>query len=108
MTLLHRSIDKLAPKEPILHSGMEVGIESVTLPLVAPFAAVISVLGNALERIVNLGSVSQADGTYTMGVWPPVSTRQDMGHTIRGGPVHKIKACTALLDVHRKLLYSTK
>ena len=43
-----------------------------------------------------------------MGVWPPVSIRQDMGHTLRGGPAHKIKACTALVDVHRKILYSTK
>ena len=33
---------------------------------------------------------------------------QDMGRTIRGGPTHKIKACTALLGVHRKTLYSTK
>ena len=44
----------------------------------------------------------------TVGVWPPVSTRQDMDHTIIGGLDHKIKACTALLGVHRKLLYSTK
>ena len=43
-----------------------------------------------------------------VGVWPPVSIRQDMGHTIRGGPAHKIKACTALLGVHRKISYSTK
>ena len=43
-----------------------------------------------------------------VGVWPPVSIRQDMGRTIRGGPAHKIKACTALLDVYRKILYSTK
>ena len=43
-----------------------------------------------------------------MWVWPPVSTRQDMGHTIRGGPAHKIKARTALVDVHRKIWYSTK
>ena len=43
-----------------------------------------------------------------VGVWPPVSIRQDMGRTIRGGPTHKIKACTALLDMHRKLLYTTK
>ena len=43
-----------------------------------------------------------------VGVWPLVSTRQDMGRTIRAGPVHKIKACTTLLGVHRKLLYSTK
>ena len=43
-----------------------------------------------------------------MGVWPSVSTRQDMDHTIRGGLAHKIKACTALLGVYRKLLYSTK
>ena len=49
----------------------------------------------------------QARG-LAVGVWPPVSTRQDMGHTIRGGLAHKIKACTALLGVHRKLLYSTK
>ena len=33
---------------------------------------------------------------------------QDMGRTIGGGPAHKIKACTALLGVHRKTLYSTK
>ena len=33
---------------------------------------------------------------------------QDMGRTIEGGPAHKIKACTALLGVHRKTLYSTK
>ena len=49
----------------------------------------------------------QARG-LAVGIWPPVSTRQDMGHTIRGGPAHKIKACTTLLGVHRKLLYSTK
>ena len=49
----------------------------------------------------------QARG-LAMGVWPPVSTRQDMGHTIGGGPTHKIKTCTVLLDVHRKLLYGTK
>ena len=49
----------------------------------------------------------QARG-LAMGVWPPVSTRKDMGRTIKGGPAHKIKACTALLGVHRKLLYSTK
>ena len=41
-------------------------------------------------------------------VWPSVSTRQDMGRTLRGGLAHKIKACTALVDVHRKILYSTK
>ena len=45
---------------------------------------------------------------WAVGVWPPVSTRQDMGRTIRGGTAHKIKACTALLGVHRKILYSTK
>ena len=43
-----------------------------------------------------------------VGVWPPISTRQNMGRTIRGDPAHKIKTCTALLDMHRKLLYSTK
>ena len=41
---------------------MKVGIKSVTLPLVALFAVVILVLGNAHARIVNLGLVSQADG----------------------------------------------
>ena len=41
---------------------MDVGVESVTLPVVAPFVAVIPMLGNALARIVNLGLVSQADG----------------------------------------------
>ena len=49
----------------------------------------------------------QARG-LAMGVWPLVSIRQDMGHTIRGGLAHKIKACTALVDVHRKKLSSTK
>ena len=49
----------------------------------------------------------QARG-LVVGVRPPVSTRQDMGRTIRGGPAYKIKACTALLGVHRKILYSTK
>ena len=42
------------------------------------------------------------------GIWPPVSIRQDMGRTIRDDPAHKIKTCTALVDVHRKILYSTK
>ena len=49
----------------------------------------------------------QARG-LAVGVWPLVSTRQDMGRAIRGGLAHKIKACTALLGVHRKILYSTK
>ena len=49
----------------------------------------------------------QARG-LAVGVWPPVSTRQDMDRTLRGGPSHKIKACTTLVDVHRKILYSTK
>ena len=43
----------------------------------------------------------QARG-LAVGVWPPVSTRQDMGRTIRGGPAYKIKACTALVDVPAK------
>ena len=33
---------------------------------------------------------------------------QDMGCAPRGGPAHKVKACTALLGVHRKTLYSIK
>ena len=49
----------------------------------------------------------QARG-LAVGVWPLVSIRQGMGRTIRGGPAHKIKACTTLVDVHRKILYSTK
>ena len=49
----------------------------------------------------------QARG-LAVGVWPPVSTRQDIGRTIIGGPAHKIKACTALVDVHHKILYSIK
>ena len=49
----------------------------------------------------------QARG-LAMGVWPPVSTRQDMGRTLRDGPAHKIKACMTLVDVHRKILFSTK
>ena len=43
-----------------------------------------------------------------VGVWPLVFTRQDMSRTIRGGPAHKIKACTAMVDVYRKMLNSTK
>ena len=43
-----------------------------------------------------------------VGVWPSISTRQDMVYAPRGGPAHEIKACTALLGVHRKTLYSTK
>ena len=42
------------------------------------------------------------------GVWPPVFTKQDMCRIIRAGLAHKIKVCTALVDVHRKILYSTK
>jgi hypothetical protein len=61
-TLLHRPIDEFTPKEPVLHRRMQVGIESVALPLVAPFATVLSKLSNAFARIVNLGSISQADG----------------------------------------------
>ena len=34
-----------------------------------------------------------------VGVWPPVSSRQDMGRTIKGGPAHKIEACTVRLQV---------
>ena len=49
----------------------------------------------------------QARG-LAVGVRPLVFTRQDMGRTIRGGSAHKIKACMALLGVHRKILYSTK
>ena len=49
----------------------------------------------------------QAQG-LAVGVWPPVSTRQDMGYAPRGGLAHKVRACMALLGVHRKLLYSTK
>ena len=48
---------------------------------------------------IDLGSV---------GVCPLVSTRQDMGRTLKGGLAHKIKACTTLVDMHRKILYSTK
>ena len=33
---------------------------------------------------------------------------RDMGRTLRGGSARKIKACMALVDVHRKTLYSTK
>ena len=49
----------------------------------------------------------QARG-LAVGVRPLVFTRQDMGRTIRGGPAHKIQAFTALVDVHHKILYSTK
>ena len=38
-----------------------------------------------------------------VAVWPPVSSRQDMGRTIKGGPAHKIKACIARL--HEDVIY---
>ena len=41
---------------------MEVGIESVALSLVALLATILSILDDALPRIVNFGSISQADG----------------------------------------------
>ena len=56
----------------------------------------------------SLGEHLPSRHLLSVGEWPPVSTRQDMGRTIRGGLAHKIKACTALVDVHRKILYSTK
>ena len=49
----------------------------------------------------------QAQG-LDVGVWPSISIIQDLGCTLRGGPTHKIKVCMALVDVHRKILYSTK
>ena len=49
----------------------------------------------------------QARG-LAMGVWPLVSLGQDMGRTIRGALAYRIKACMALLGMHRKTLYSTK
>ena len=39
-----------------------------------------------------------------VGDIPPGTIRWYMGHTIKGGLAHKIKACTTLLGVHRKLL----
>ena len=44
------------------------------------------------------GRPNDPRGSRPVGVWPLVSTRQDMGRTIRGGPAHKIKACTTLLE----------
>ena len=60
------------------------------------------------EEIDSDNKLLHAIDMYCVGVWPPVSTRQDMGRTLRGGLAHKIKACTILVDVHRKILYSTK
>ena len=42
---------------------MEVGRKGVTLPLVALLSAILLVLDGALLGIVNLGLISQADGT---------------------------------------------
>jgi len=61
-TLLHRPVEEFTPKELVLHRRMEVGIESVALPLVALLATILSILDDALPRIVNFGSISQADG----------------------------------------------
>ena len=61
-TLLHRHVDEFAPKELVLHGRMEVGIESVALPMVALFATILSILDNAFPRIVNFESISQVDG----------------------------------------------
>jgi len=63
LTLLHRPVDEFAPKELVLHGRMEVGVESVALPLVALLVAVLSILNDALPRTVNFGSISQVDGT---------------------------------------------
>ena len=62
-TLLHRPIDEFTPKELVLHRRLEVGIESVALPMVALLAAILLILDHAFPRIVNLGPISQADGT---------------------------------------------
>ena len=62
-TLLDRHVDEFAPKELVLHGRMEVGIESVALSLVALLATILSILDDALPRIVNFGSIFQADGT---------------------------------------------
>ena len=61
-TLLHRHVDEFAPKELVLHKRMEVGVESVAFPMVALLAAIVPILDHAFPRIVNLGSISQADG----------------------------------------------
>ena len=63
LTLLHRLVDEFAPKELELHKRMEACIQSVTLPMVALLAAILLILNNSFPRIVNLGSISQADGT---------------------------------------------
>ena len=49
------------------------------------------------ELVVHGGRDRALCHKVAVGVWPPVSTRQDIGRTIRGGPAHKIKACTARL-----------
>ena len=41
--------------------------------------------------------------TASVGVWPPVPRRQDIGCTTKGGLAHKIKACTARL--HEDVIY---
>jgi len=62
-TLLHRPIDEFTPKEFVLHRQLELGRKGVSLPLVAFLAAILLVLDGALPGIVNLGSISQTDGT---------------------------------------------
>ena len=57
------------------------------------------------KRLHNLTAGPKSTNAYNK-VWG--YGPQDMGRTIGGGPAHKIKACTALLGVHRKTLYNTK
>ena len=57
---------------------MEVGIESVALPLVAPLAAILSILDDAFPRIVNFGSISQEDGTNPIFVLVLIITEVDL------------------------------
>ena len=61
--------------------------------------------GLSSEHMASLmaGRTEEATPSALWGYGP-----QDMGRTIGGGPAHKIKACTALLGVHLKTLYSTK
>ena len=69
------------------------------------------IFGAPIVTLPHAAHISESVLAFSQPLWgicPLVSTRQDIGRTIRGGPAHKIKACTVLVDVHRNILYSTQ
>ena len=65
--------------------------------------SVIHLLGNFINysEKVKMACRIRIHGARGLAVGdiPPGTTRWNMGRTIRGGPAHKIKACTSRLQV---------